>query len=109
MQETILFICSLVACIIGILTFIVGMQSRSKNEGVLAQKLEQALEGIEEIKKDLKSMASVQQQQALEIKSHEEKIKNLYHSTNHQEQTAMALSQIADALKHIANKEDKNE
>ena len=67
MQDTILFICSLVACIIGVLTFVVGMQSRSKNEGVLAQKLEQALEGIEEIKKDLKSMASVQQQQALDI------------------------------------------
>ena len=106
MQETLLFICSLVACIIGILTFIVGMQSRSKNEGVLAQKLEQAIEGIEEIKKDLKSMASVQQQQALDIKSHEEKIKTLYHNADHQDQTNLALTQIADALKHLANKGD---
>lgn len=106
MQETVLFICSLVACIIGILTFIVGMQSRSKNEGVLTQKLEQAIEGIEEIKKDLKSMASVQQQQALDIKSHEEKIKTLYYNADHQDQTNLALTKIADALKHLANKGD---
>ena len=106
MKETLLFICSLVACIIGILTFIAGMQSRSKNEGVLAQKLEQAIEGIEEIKKDLKSMTSVQQQQALDIKSHEEKIKALYHNADHQNQTNLALTQIADALKHLANKGD---
>ena len=106
MQETVLFICSLVACIIGVLTFVVGMQSRSKNEGVLSQKLEQAIEGIEEIKKDLKSMASIQQQQALDIKSHEEKIKTLYHNADHQDQTNLALTQIADALKHLANKGD---
>ena len=51
-------------------------------------------------------MASIQQQQALDIKSHEEKIKTLYHNASHQEQTNMALTQIADALKHLANKGD---
>ena len=51
-------------------------------------------------------MASVQQQQALDIKSHEEKIKTLYHNADHQDQTNLALTQIADALKHLANKGD---
>lgn len=107
MQSTVLFICSLVACIIGVLTFIVGMQNRSKNDGILSQKLEQAIAGIEEIKKDLRAMSSVQQQQALELKSHDEKIKSLYYNSDQRDQIKTVLTQIAEYLKTIAAKEDK--
>lgn len=100
-MQTILFVCSLIACIIGVLTFIVGMQSRAKNDGILAQKLEQAIEGIEEIKKDVKSMASVQQHQAIDLKSHEEKIRTLYHTLEQQNQINQALTQMISIVKEM--------
>lgn len=77
-METVLFCCSIVACLIGVLTFVVGMNGRSKEDGVLVQKINQAIEGIEELKTDVKQLSTSEQSLALLVNSHEEQIKTLF-------------------------------
>lgn len=101
MKESVLFLCSLAACLTGILTFIVGMKSRAKNEGILQQKLEQALSGIEEIKKDVRANAIEQNNQALLLQSHEEKIKSIFHQLEDNKQIFIALEDISSSIKLI--------
>ena len=102
MKETVLFLCSLSACLIGVLTFVVGMRSRAKNEGILQQKLEQALSGIEEIKKDVKANAIEQNRQALLIQSHEEKIQSIFHQLENNKQIYSVLESISETLKQLS-------
>lgn len=73
-QPTVAYIISLIGCAIGVAGFIVGIKSRAKNDGVLQQKLEQALKGIEDIKTDIKNSAAAQNSMALLVRSHDEKI-----------------------------------
>lgn len=73
-QPTVVYIVSLIGCAIGIAGFIVGIKSRAKNDGVLQQKLEQALKGIEDIKTDIKNSTAAQNSMALLVRSHDEKI-----------------------------------
>ena len=39
-------LCSIIVCIIGILTFIAGISSRAKGDGAVVQKVDQAEVGI---------------------------------------------------------------
>lgn len=95
-METTLFICSIVACVIGIATFVVGMNSRAKADGEVVQKLNQAVSGIAELKTDMKEIKNNQQSLALLVNSHEEQIKTLFHSLN-------ALNNTHDVLIEILN------
>lgn len=101
-MDTVLFICSVIACIVGVLTFVVGMTSRAKNEGVLVQKIQQAVDGIEELKVEVKAVAASEQSLALTVQSHEEKIKTLFKMANSVEASTEALLSISKALNHIA-------
>jgi hypothetical protein len=80
--STITFLGGIISCIIGIATFITGMNARAQKEGVLEQKINQAIEGIEEIKKELKTTSTGQNTLALLVQSHEEKIKTLFRQFN---------------------------
>lgn len=111
--STISLLGGIITCIVGIATFIVGMNSRAKKEGVLEQKINQAIEGIEEIKGDIKSTTSNQATLALLVQSHEEQIKTLFRSynslesrlnsmesrLNHQDFTEKAMGEILSLLK----------
>lgn len=105
-METILFVCSIVVCIIGVLTFISGMTGRAQKEGVLEQKINQTIQGIEDIKTDLKGVSSSQQSLALAVQSHEEQIKTLYRLYTTENTTQQALITIVEVLKQMgaANK-----
>ena len=48
---TITLIIGIVGCVIGVSTFVSSLQNKAQNTGVLEQKIEQALQGIDEIKK----------------------------------------------------------
>ena len=102
-METILFCCSIVACLIGVLTFVVGMNGRSKEDGVLVQKINQAIEGIEELKTDVKQLSTNEQSLALLVNSHEEQIKTLFMHDSSDANT-QALITIMETLKHIENR-----
>lgn len=98
-METTLFICSIVACIIGIATFVVGMNSRAKADGEVVQKLNQAISGIAELKTDVKEIKNSQQNLALLVNSHEEQIKTLFHSLNDLNNTHDVLIEILNYIK----------
>ena len=103
-MDYILFVCSLVACLIGVLTFVVGMTTRAKNDGILVQKINQAIEGIEELKADVKEIASSEQSLALMVQSHEEQIKTLFRMNDTSNANTQALIAIIETLKHIENR-----
>lgn len=98
-METTLFICSIIACVIGIATFVVGMNSRAKADGEVVQKLNQAVTGIAELKADVKEIKNSQQSLALLVNSHEEQIKTLFHSLNDLNNTHDVLIEILNYIK----------
>ena len=103
-MEYILFVCSIIACLIGVLTFVVGMIGRAKNDGVLVQKINQTIAGIEELKKDLKQVSNSQQSLALLVNSQDEQIKTLFRLYNDSNANSQALLQILDTLKQIEDR-----
>lgn len=103
-MDYILFACSIVACLIGVLTFVVGMTGRAKNDGILVQKINQAIEGIEELKTDVKGLTTNEQSLALLVNSHEEQIKTLFRMVNTSDVNTQALITIMETLKRIENR-----
>lgn len=108
-MDYVLFICSIVACLVGVLTFVVGMNGRAKNDGVVVQKINQAIEGIEELKSDVKNLSSSQQSLALLVNSHEEQIKTLFNMMHSSEANTQALITITETLKSIEDRGADNE
>lgn len=104
-MDYVLFVCSIVACLVGVLTFVVGMNGRAKNDGVVVQKINQAIEGIEELKSDVKNLSSSQQSLALLVNSHEEQIKTLFNMMHSSEANTQALITITETLKHIEGRD----
>ena len=106
MKEPVLFLISIVTCLIGIFTFITGMLSRAKNDGIVLQKVEQACTGIEELKAGFKEMNSSQNSLALLVNSHEEQIKTLYRLSNTNDVQTQALITIMTTLKSINERKE---
>jgi len=75
---TITLIIGVIGCVVGVSTFVSSLQSKAQNNGVLEQKIEQALQGIDEIKKRVESSATSQANMSLMVQSHTEQIHNLY-------------------------------
>ena len=69
-MEAIAFACSVILCVIGVATFVVGMNARSKNDGMMMQKLDQAVDGIEALKTDMKEVKDNQHKSDLKLQSH---------------------------------------
>lgn len=99
-MEYISFVCSIILCVIGVATFVVGMNTRSKNDGAMMQKLDQAIGGIEELKTDMKEVKDNQHKSDLRIQSHEDQIKTLFKMVNNNEHTNQALVTIMNILNH---------
>ena len=99
-MEYISFVCSIILCVIGIATFVVGMNTRSKNDGAMMQKLDQAIDGIEDLKTDMKEVKDNQHKSDLKMQSQEDQIKTLFKMVNNNEHTNQALITIMDMLNH---------
>lgn len=109
---TITLIVGIVGCIIGVSTFVSSLLNKAQNNGVLEQKIEQALQGIEEIKKRVNDSAASQSNISLVVQSHTEQIKTLYKMfeelktrVNIIENMENTLNKILDAIKSL--KEDQ--
>ena len=76
--STITLIIGIIGCIIGVSTFVSSLIAKAQNNGVLTQKIEQALQGIEEIKQRVNGYSASQSSMSLTVQSHTEQIKNLY-------------------------------
>lgn len=58
--STIVFVCGVISCILGVATFVVGMITRARNDGKLEAKLGFCLQGIEEIKSSINTLTTKQ-------------------------------------------------
>lgn len=108
---TITLIVGIIGCVIGVSTFVSSLQSKAQNSGVLEQKIEQALQGIDEIKKQVKDSSANQSSVSLIVNSHTEQIKTLYKSIDElkerigiSENMNMVLVDIRDTIESF--KED---
>ena len=101
MKESVLFIVSIITCIIGIGTFAMAMVSKAKNDGIVLQKVDQACTGIEELKKGFKEMNASQTSLSLLVNSHEEQIKTLYRLVDTNDAQTQALVTIMNTLKSM--------
>ena len=109
---TITLIVGIVGCVIGVSTFVSSLLNKAQTNGVLEQKIEQALQGIDEIKTQVKDSAASQSNMSLTVQSHTEQIKNLYKALDELkarvktvENIDSTLSKILDAIKAL-NRED---
>lgn len=75
--ETVLFTCSVIMCLLGVLSFIQGRNERAKNDGVAAEKLDSALERLDEIKKDLADLRQWRESFVVRFEQHEGRIVSL--------------------------------
>lgn len=110
--STITLIIGIIGCIIGVSTFVSSLIAKAQNNGVLTQKIEQALQGIEEIKQRVNGYSASQSSMSLTVQSHTEQIKNLYNIVdelklrlNIVENIESTLNRILEAIKSL--KEDQ--
>lgn len=107
-MELILFVCSVIACLIGVFTFVAGMNGRSKEDGVLVQKINQTIQGIEELKTDVKELSSSERSLAITVGSHEEKIATLFKMVNKSDAINESLTAILTLLKQREERSEKD-
>ena len=69
---------SIIMCGIGISTFISSLLNRARNDGSLTAKLEEAVQGIEDIKNELKDFTDWKDRINQIIVEHSEKIETLF-------------------------------
>lgn len=97
-MDYIAFACSVILCVIGVATFVVGMNTRSKKDGMMMQKLDQAVDGIEDLKTDMKEVKDNQHKSDLKLQSHEDQIKTLFKMVSNNDHIDQALLTIMNVL-----------
>lgn len=98
---TITLIVGIVGCVIGVSTFVSSLLNKAQTNGVLEQKIEQALQGIDEIKTQVKDSAASQTNMSLTVQSHTEQIKNLYKAIDELKARLKTVGNIDSTLTNI--------
>lgn len=76
--QTVTLICGIVMCFIGVLTFIASMVSKAKGDGILSNKVDTALKGIDEIKSSLNDQRRWREEIAVITARQDEQIDTLF-------------------------------
>lgn len=110
--STITLVIGIISCVIGVSTFVSGRLDKSRQSGVLEEKINQALKGITEIKNDLKAQNKAQADLGILAKSHEEKIHTLFNnieSIRAEMNSKIQLQEVLSELLHYlqSNKYNK--
>lgn len=98
---TITLIVGIIGCVIGVSSFVSSLLNKAQTNGVLEQKIEQALQGIDEIKMQVKDSATNQNNMSLTVQSHTEQIKNLYKAIDELKVRIKAIDSIDSTLTKI--------
>lgn len=98
---TITLIVGIVGCVIGVSTFVFSLLNKAQTNGVFEQKIEQALQGIDEIKTQVKESATSQNTMSLTVQSHTEQIKNLYNAIEELKTRIKTIENIDGTLAQI--------
>lgn len=72
------FLIGIITCLIGVLTFVSGMMQRSKTDGILTNKVDTALKGIDEIKATLNEQRDSAEDLRADVVKHGEQIATLF-------------------------------
>lgn len=75
--ETLTFTAGIIMCVIGVSTFVLGLTSRARSEGVLTNKVDTALKGIAEIQETLKEQRDWREDIALKFSKLEQEVNRL--------------------------------
>lgn len=84
--QTVTFICGIIMCLIGVSTFVSSMISRAKGDGILSNKVDTALKGIDEIKSSLNDQRRWREEIAVLTAKQDEQIETLLKRVNALEQ-----------------------
>lgn len=76
--ETITFSIGIIMCVVGVASFVVGITQRAKSDGVLSNKVDSALKGIEEIKTTLTEQRDWREDIGITVAAHAEQINTLF-------------------------------
>lgn len=76
--QTITFVIGIIACAVGVMTFVSGMLQRSKNAGALENKVDTILKKIENIEETLNEHRHLNEEIRVTITEHEQKITTLF-------------------------------
>lgn len=76
--QTVTFICGVIMCLIGVSTFITSMLSKAKSDGILSNKVDTALKGIDEIKSSLNDQRKWREEIAIITARQDEQIDTLF-------------------------------
>ena len=95
-----------VLCIIGILTVAASFKTGAKGDGALIQKVDQALEGIGELKSDVKDLRDGWQATQLLVKGHDEQLKLLTNIVTEYNANSQVLIAIAKNLELLVERQD---
>lgn len=98
---TITLIVGIIGCVIGVSTFVSSLLNKAQTNGVIVQKIEQALQWIDEIKTQVKESASNQTSMSLIVQSHTEQIKNLYEAIDELKERLRTVENIDGTLTKI--------
>ena len=77
-SETVTFVIGIIMCTIGVASFVVGITQRAKSDGVLTNKVDSALKGIEEIKSTLTEQRDWREDIGITVASHTEQLNTLF-------------------------------
>ena len=75
--STIALIVGVITCVIGVLSFVSARISKAEQDGRFAEKLDNCVKGISEIKATMQSHSMTQNQQDVRLSEHEQRIKSL--------------------------------
>lgn len=104
---TLTLLMGIISCVIGVSTFVSGRMAKAERNGSMETKIDQALDGIEDLKKKLEASANNQHAMDLMVRSHDEQIKTLFRS--HTEMRAMVSENnrtheaLTELLQYVRN------
>lgn len=98
---TITFVAGIISCVIGVSTFVMGRLDKSRQSGILEEKINQALKGITEIKDDIKNQNKAQAELGLIAKSHDEKIRTLFNRVDDLHTEINSKIQLQEVLSEL--------
>lgn len=76
--DTITFSIGIIMCVIGVASFVVGITQRAKSDGVLSNKVDSAVKGIEEIKAALSEQRDWREDTGITVERHTQQINTLF-------------------------------
>lgn len=100
--STITLIAGLISCVIGVSSFVVGRMAKAEHTGSLEEKINQALDGIDEINRKLEDSSHEQHEMALLARSHEEKIVTLFRQCDDMRHLIEECNKTHDVLMEMA-------